>query len=217
MKIAEFKQKDALLIDRKLYVTFLFNTLREVETSQYLLWLTCCSKHDVRGLTSRRTEKADNVAPQNKLSPPRTSCEFRLTAEVFISRECAGLVQAMTWWNYKSHKRVVNLWNSWRSCFLKGRRGGGGGAAAYWQIHCLSHNKALLSYQTGALILLTHSAFKASLKILSFLSGALMAPNTKELINLQVSVLTMLRGKHFVWSFSRNNPWETTLGEKYLK
>lgn len=149
---------------------------------------------------------------------PRTSCEFRLTAEVFISIECAGLVRAMTWWNYKSHKRVVNLWNSWRTCFLKGRRrGGGGGAAAYWQIHCLFHNKAILSYQTGALILLTHSAFKASLKILSFLSGALMAPNTKGLINLQVSVLTMLRGKHFVWSFSWNNPWETTLGEKYLK
>lgn len=139
----------------------------------------------------------------------------------YLSAECAGLVRAMTWWNYKSHKRVVNLWNSRRSCFLKGRRGGGGtrgggggGAAAYWQIHCLSHNKAILSYQTGALILLTHSAFNASLKILSFLSGALMAPNTKELINLQVSVLTMLWGKHFVWSFSRNNPWETTLGEK---
>lgn len=145
---------------------------------------------------------------------PRTSSEFRLTAEVFISRECAGLVQAMTWWNYKSHKRVVNLWNSWRSCSLEGRRGG---AAAYWQIHCLSYNKAVLSCQTGALILLTHLAFKASLKILSFLSGALMAPNTRELINLQVSVLTMLGGKHVVWSFSRNNPWETTLGEKYLK
>lgn len=37
MKIEEFKQKDASLIDRKLHVKFLFNTLREVETSQYLL------------------------------------------------------------------------------------------------------------------------------------------------------------------------------------
>lgn len=37
MKIEEFKQKDALLIDCKLFVKFLFNTLREVETSQY--WL----------------------------------------------------------------------------------------------------------------------------------------------------------------------------------
>lgn len=165
----------------------------------------------------RRSRQRRPVMSENS----RTSCEFRLTAQVFISSECAGLVRAMTWWNYKSHKWVVNLWNSWRSCFLKGwigrREEWGGGTVAYWQIHCLSHNKAILSYRTGALILLTHSAFKASLKTLSFLSGVLMAPNTKELINLQVSVLTMLWGKHFVWSFSRNNPWETTLGEKYLK
>lgn len=102
----------------------------------------------------------------------------------------------------RSHKRVVNLWNSWRSCFLKDRRGGGrGGAVAYWQAHSLSHNKAILSYQTRALILLTRSAFKASLKILSFLAGTLMASIAKKLINLQVSVLTMLRGKHVVCFF----------------